>query len=85
MAALEDVLANADGFAETSDQERYDECEMVITRVLRDVRATAHVWKVSYFTRFSTTHSAIHEVDSSQKQVLHRSGIDRRWCLVTNP
>ncbi|KAI9456935.1 hypothetical protein HD554DRAFT_2177861 [Boletus coccyginus] len=45
VTALEDVLANADGFAETSDQERYDECEMVITRVLRDVRATAHIWK----------------------------------------
>ncbi|KAG6381687.1 hypothetical protein JVT61DRAFT_288 [Boletus reticuloceps] len=45
MAALEDVLADADGFVDTSDQERYDECEMVITRVLRDVRSTAHTWK----------------------------------------
>ena len=46
MAVLEDVLADADGFAGTSDQERYDECEMVITRVLRDVRSIAHAWKV---------------------------------------
>ncbi|KAF8448945.1 hypothetical protein L210DRAFT_3388459 [Boletus edulis BED1] len=45
MTALEDVLADADGFVDTSDQERYDECEMVITRVLRDVRSTAHAWK----------------------------------------
>ena len=47
ISALESVLADADGFAETSDQERYDECEMVITRILRDVRNIAHTWKVS--------------------------------------
>ncbi|KAF8548939.1 hypothetical protein OG21DRAFT_1515713 [Imleria badia] len=45
IAALGGVLADADGFADTSDQERYDECEMVITRVLRDVRSIAHTWK----------------------------------------
>lgn len=49
MAALEDVLADGDGFTDTSHQERYDECEMVITRVLRDVRNIAHAWKVSMF------------------------------------
>lgn len=51
MAALEDVLADADGFTDTSDQERYDECEMVITRILRDVRSVAHAWKVSTLLR----------------------------------
>lgn len=45
IAALEDVLADADGFADTSDQERYDECEMVVTRVLRGVRSIAPAWK----------------------------------------
>ncbi|KAG8221009.1 hypothetical protein J3R82DRAFT_2518 [Butyriboletus roseoflavus] len=45
MAALEVVLADADGFTDMSDQERYDECEMVITRVLRDVRIVAPEWK----------------------------------------
>ncbi|KAF9240649.1 hypothetical protein BU15DRAFT_73879 [Melanogaster broomeanus] len=32
-------------FTDTSDQERYDECEMAITKVLRDVRSVAHTWK----------------------------------------
>ncbi|KAG9313057.1 hypothetical protein JVU11DRAFT_6497 [Chiua virens] len=41
IVTLEEVLADAHGFTDTSDQERYDECEMVITRVLRDVRTIA--------------------------------------------
>ncbi|KIJ65573.1 hypothetical protein HYDPIDRAFT_152514 [Hydnomerulius pinastri MD-312] len=45
VSALGDVLAGADGFTDTSDQERYDECEMAITQALRDVRNVAHAWK----------------------------------------
>ncbi|KAF8845113.1 hypothetical protein BDN67DRAFT_920456 [Paxillus ammoniavirescens] len=45
VSALGDILAGADGFTDTSDQERYDECEMAITRALRDVRSVAHTWK----------------------------------------
>ncbi|KIK93519.1 hypothetical protein PAXRUDRAFT_828885 [Paxillus rubicundulus Ve08.2h10] len=45
VSALGDILAGTDGFTDTSDQECYDECEMAITRVLRDVRSVAHTWK----------------------------------------
>ncbi|KAH7890837.1 hypothetical protein F5I97DRAFT_1923327 [Phlebopus sp. FC_14] len=46
LAAFTDLLASADGFTDTSNQERYDECEMVITRVLRDTRSVANAWKL---------------------------------------
>ncbi|KAF9224001.1 hypothetical protein BS17DRAFT_795581 [Gyrodon lividus] len=45
VSALGDLLAGANGFTDTSDQERYDECETAITQVLRDVRSVAHAWK----------------------------------------
>ncbi|KAH7915288.1 hypothetical protein BJ138DRAFT_1055180 [Hygrophoropsis aurantiaca] len=39
------VLAAAEGFIDTSDQDRYDSCEMAMTRVLREIRSTAQGWK----------------------------------------
>lgn len=40
------VLAQAEGFVDTADQDRFDECESAMTTVLRDVRSVAFQWKV---------------------------------------
>ncbi|KAH7921288.1 hypothetical protein BV22DRAFT_1072517, partial [Leucogyrophana mollusca] len=40
-----DILTSAEGFIDTSNQDRYDDCEAAITRVLREIRSTAHAWK----------------------------------------
>ncbi|KAH8116435.1 Centromere/kinetochore Zw10-domain-containing protein [Phellopilus nigrolimitatus] len=39
------VLARAEGFVDSSDQERFDECEAVMSEVLRSVRVVANQWK----------------------------------------
>jgi centromere/kinetochore protein ZW10 len=44
--ALGDILASAKGFTDTSDQDRYDDCEMAISRVVREIRSAANAWKV---------------------------------------
>jgi centromere/kinetochore protein ZW10 len=44
--ALGDILASAKGFTDTSDQDRYDDCEMAISRVVREIRSVANAWKV---------------------------------------
>lgn len=44
--ALRDILASAKGFTDTSDQDRYDDCEMAISRVVREIRSVANTWKV---------------------------------------
>ncbi|KAG2157729.1 uncharacterized protein EDB93DRAFT_1124346 [Suillus bovinus] len=43
--ALGDILASAKGFTDTSDQDRYDDCEMAISRVVREIRNAANAWK----------------------------------------
>ncbi|KAG2128568.1 hypothetical protein DEU56DRAFT_741952 [Suillus clintonianus] len=43
--ALCDILASAKGFTDTSDQDRYDDCEMAISRVVREIRSVANAWK----------------------------------------
>ncbi|KAG1770673.1 hypothetical protein EDD22DRAFT_977060 [Suillus occidentalis] len=44
--ALGDILASAKGFTDTSDQDRYDDCEMAISRVVREIRSVANAWKL---------------------------------------
>ncbi|EJD07530.1 uncharacterized protein FOMMEDRAFT_115831 [Fomitiporia mediterranea MF3/22] len=39
------ILARAEGFADTGDQERFDECEAVMSEVLREVRTSTAEWK----------------------------------------
>ncbi|KAL4065838.1 hypothetical protein J3A83DRAFT_4261051 [Scleroderma citrinum] len=43
--ALNDILEGANGFIGTSDQDRYDECETIVTTVLRNIRSVAQAWK----------------------------------------
>lgn len=38
-------MAEADGFADTAEQERFDECENAVGRVLREIRSVAQGWK----------------------------------------
>ncbi|KAG6332376.1 hypothetical protein ID866_6708, partial [Astraeus odoratus] len=45
VAALNRTLEGADGFTGTSDQDRYDECEMAVTTILRNIRGAAQAWK----------------------------------------
>ncbi|KAG2146722.1 hypothetical protein DEU56DRAFT_786069 [Suillus clintonianus] len=40
-----DILASAKGFTDTSDQDRYDDCELAISRVVREIRSAANAWK----------------------------------------
>jgi centromere/kinetochore protein ZW10 len=40
-------LKKAEGFAGTSEQEHYDECEEAVMGVLSQVRKVARQWKVS--------------------------------------
>ncbi|KAG1807901.1 hypothetical protein EV424DRAFT_1426650 [Suillus variegatus] len=42
---LGDILASAKGFTDTSDQDRYDDCEMAISRIVREIRSAANAWK----------------------------------------
>ncbi|KAI5123541.1 hypothetical protein M0805_006700 [Coniferiporia weirii] len=39
------VLSRAENFVDTGDQERFDECESVMSEVLRSVRTAASQWK----------------------------------------
>lgn len=43
------MLARAEGFVDTGDQDIFDACENVMTEVLRSVRNTANEWKVRLF------------------------------------
>ncbi|KAG2363253.1 hypothetical protein BDR07DRAFT_1404704 [Suillus spraguei] len=43
--ALGEILASAKGFTDTSDQDRYDDCEMAISHVVREIRSAANTWK----------------------------------------
>ncbi|KAG1881120.1 hypothetical protein F4604DRAFT_1746558 [Suillus subluteus] len=61
--ALRDILASAKGFTDTSDQDRYDDCEMAISRVVREVRSAANAWKpVLPKSKYYTAVGAIVEV-----------------------
>ncbi|KAG2042649.1 hypothetical protein BDR03DRAFT_569603 [Suillus americanus] len=61
--ALCDILASAKGFTDTSDQDRYDDCEMTISRVVREVRSAANAWKpVLPKSKYYTAVGAIVEV-----------------------
>jgi centromere/kinetochore protein ZW10 len=60
---LRDILASAKGFTDTSDQDRYDDCEMAISRVVREIRSTANAWKpVLPKSKYYTAVGAIVEV-----------------------
>jgi len=45
--AVQRILARAEGFVDTADQDRFDECENVMSLVLRDVRSVAYQWKTT--------------------------------------
>ncbi|KAG1746530.1 uncharacterized protein EDB91DRAFT_1117434 [Suillus paluster] len=61
--ALCDILASAKGFTDTSDQDRYDDCEMAISRVVREIRSVANTWKpVLPKSKYYTAVGAIVEV-----------------------
>ncbi|KAG1808730.1 uncharacterized protein BJ212DRAFT_1449010 [Suillus subaureus] len=61
--ALRDILAGAKGFTDTSDQDRYDDCEMAISSVVREVRSAANAWKpVLPKSKYYTAVGAIVEV-----------------------
>ena len=40
-------LVDAEGFTETSEQDRYDACESAVSGVQQQIRITAQRWKVS--------------------------------------
>ncbi|KAL5513152.1 YTM1_2 [Sanghuangporus vaninii] len=42
---VKQILSRAEGFVELSQQDRFDECEAVMSEVLRGVRATTGEWK----------------------------------------
>jgi hypothetical protein len=44
--AVDDLLAEADGFTNTGDQAVYDRCEEAVSKVVRLIRSVAHQWKV---------------------------------------
>ncbi|KII87318.1 hypothetical protein PLICRDRAFT_112767 [Plicaturopsis crispa FD-325 SS-3] len=63
------TLDGAENFVDTADQDRYDECESVVSKVLRDVRALAQQWKGvlakgKYFTAIGQV------VDSALSRIL---------------
>ncbi|KAG0709388.1 hypothetical protein DFH29DRAFT_888144 [Suillus ampliporus] len=61
--ALCGILASAKGFTDTSDQDRYDDCEMAISRVVREIRSVANAWKpVLPKSKYYTAVGAIVEV-----------------------
>lgn len=41
------LLDRAEGFVETADQDRYDECEAAMGDVLRESLSLGNQWKVS--------------------------------------
>lgn len=45
--SIEELLDNARGFIDTTQQERYDECESAVNDVLQRIRRVAPQWKVS--------------------------------------
>ncbi|EIN09514.1 hypothetical protein PUNSTDRAFT_112977 [Punctularia strigosozonata HHB-11173 SS5] len=44
-SAIDAALAETDGFTNLADQVRFDACENVVGRVLRDIRTVGHQWK----------------------------------------
>ncbi|KAG1740057.1 hypothetical protein EDB19DRAFT_1710033 [Suillus lakei] len=61
--AMCNILASAKGFTDTSDQDRYDDCEMAISRVVREIRSAANAWKpVLPKSKYYTAVGAIVEV-----------------------
>jgi protein transport protein DSL1/ZW10 len=44
--SIDRILAAAEGFIDTGEQDRYDECENAITHVLQEIRLLARQWKV---------------------------------------
>lgn len=46
MASMNDILVNSNGFTGISDEDRYDECQIGIAEVLRDIKKVARNWKV---------------------------------------
>lgn len=44
---MRSILARAEGFVDTADQNRFDECEMAVSNVLREIRSVGYQWKVS--------------------------------------
>ena len=45
--AIADLLAGAERFVGTSDQEHFDECETIVTDILAHIRSTAKQLKVN--------------------------------------
>lgn len=43
-----DILSRAAGFEDTGDQDRFDECESVMSDVLRTIRSVANQWKARF-------------------------------------
>ncbi|OAX37946.1 hypothetical protein K503DRAFT_770981 [Rhizopogon vinicolor AM-OR11-026] len=61
--ALCDILESAKGFTDTSDQDQYDDCEMAISRVVREIRSVANIWKpILPKSKYYTAMGAIVEV-----------------------
>ncbi|KAF9815102.1 hypothetical protein IEO21_04799 [Rhodonia placenta] len=42
---INEILAEADGFVETMDQDRFDRCENAVNKVLQRIRRVAQQWK----------------------------------------
>jgi centromere/kinetochore protein ZW10 len=55
--AIDDILADADGFNGTDDQTVYDAAEDAVSRCMRHVRSIAHAWKVRTCSGWPCTHS----------------------------
>ncbi|KAI0317156.1 hypothetical protein OF83DRAFT_1263778 [Amylostereum chailletii] len=67
--AVADVMAEAEGFVGTGDQERFDECEAAVMRVVTQVRDIARRWKaVLSKTKYFTAVGAV--VDAALVQML---------------
>jgi centromere/kinetochore protein ZW10 len=44
--SVDGILVTVEGFTYTTEQDRYDECEDALGRVVRDIRAVARLWEV---------------------------------------
>ncbi|THH07395.1 hypothetical protein EW145_g3406 [Phellinidium pouzarii] len=63
------LLVRAEGFVDTSDQERFDECEGMMSEVLRDVRAVAQQWK-TVLPRTKSYHATGQVVEAALTRIL---------------
>ncbi|KAI0061027.1 hypothetical protein BV25DRAFT_1782681, partial [Artomyces pyxidatus] len=68
-ASIVSLLAQAEGFTNTADEQRSEDCEYVMTRVLGQVRSLAKQWKVVLSkTKYLTAIGAV--VDAALVQML---------------